>query len=186
MKELQFLLEVQKEMLKNRFNTRKNYLSKFFDVRLCSVEENFGYLRREANKLLDVDGKIFKFDCIHLGDFVEFFPPALVINDARIMKVTRDKWKVYSLLKNKFHFPTTFLVQTREESKQLIKKMRWKIFVLKPRYGSGGYGVKVLKKVGKVRRDSLVQEFVESRCDKKFASFRLLWWVTSMLELLVE
>ena len=64
--------------------------------------------------------------------------------------------------------------------------MRWKIFVLKPRYGSGGYGVKVLKKVGKVRRDSLVQEFVESRCDKKFASFRLLWWVTSMLELLVE
>ena len=122
MKELQFLLEVQKEMLKNRFNTRKNYLSKFFDVRLCSVEENFGYLRREANKLLDVDGKIFKFDCIHLGDFVEFFPPALVINDARIMKVTRISGRFIPYLKTSFTSQQLFLFKQGKNLNNLLKR----------------------------------------------------------------
>jgi len=178
-KTIAILAKGDKERLEAKFHTRKNFLSKFFEIRLCSIEENKKNIKKNLNLLKDIEGKIFKFDCLHLGNFVKYAPKnVLIINDYKIMKITRDKWRFYLSLKDKFNFPKTFLIKNKSQVKKIVEKFKWEKFVIKPRYGEKAQGVQIFEhpKEIKLEKNFLLQEYIEpSKFKQKFWSYRA--WV---------
>jgi|GEM_PF-5295319 len=178
-KTIAILARGNKERLETKFHTRKKFLSKFFDVRLCSIEENQKNVKKNLNLLKDVDGRFFKFDCLHLGNFIKYEPKnVLIINSYKIMKITRDKWKFYLLLKKKFNLPKTFLIKNEFQAKKIVKKQGWNKFVVKPRYGEKSKGIQIFEGCEKIKveKNFLLQEYIEPlKFKQKFWSYRA--WV---------
>ena len=52
-----------------------------------------------------------------------------------------DKYRLYQKFKNKFQYPATFKVCSIEEAQEIAENYQDKSFILKPRSGSGGYGI---------------------------------------------
>lgn len=55
-----------------------------------------------------------------------------------------NKFKFYKKIRNKFNVPLTFKVDNVWELKEILKQYEDKQFILKPLYGSGGLGIKLL------------------------------------------
>ena len=115
----------------------------------------------ERNVLLD-----FVFDrCISLNKRHYIFMRKLrkemkkeisVMNDPFIEDICNDKYLTYNMFKN--YCPATY------GSIKHISKIKNDTIVVKPRFGSGGKGIKIKRKgsVKRLEKDFLVQEFINT------------------------
>ena len=56
-----------------------------------------------------------------------------------------DKFSLFTKLKGDFNIPNTYLVGDIDEANEIASNSPEKKFILKPRYGAGGYGVQILE-----------------------------------------
>ena len=76
----------------------------------------------------------------------EHFPKKKVMGNHQLENID-DKYRLYHKLKNKFLFPPTFQVSDIGEAVEIADNYPEKSFMLKPRKGSGGYGICELKNI---------------------------------------
>lgn len=76
----------------------------------------------------------------------ENFPKKKVMGNHQVEDID-DKYRFYKKLKNKFHFPPTFQVSDIGEAVEIADNYPEKSFILKPRKGSGGYGIHELSNI---------------------------------------
>jgi uncharacterized protein len=81
------------------------------------------------------------------------FPKKKVLGNKDIEKV-ENKYKLYKKLKNQFKLPKTYLISDGEEAGEITENFPEKRFILKPLYGSGGYGIKEFNKINGSELDS--------------------------------
>lgn len=81
-----------------------------------------------------------------------------LMNSPFIVNACTDKYLTYRLLSD--YTPKTFF------SLKGLKKIKTKLVVIKPRFGSGGRGIQIKEKnsVKKIKKDYLLQEFVDTSC----------------------
>jgi len=111
--------------------------------------ENFNPLliREMALEMVDdVDGVI----CC-AGASPDWFPSHKIIGNPYV-EMLEDKFRLYQKLKKNFNVPDTYLINDRDEAREIVTSTPEKQFILKPRYGAGGYGVR--------RLDPIIQETV--------------------------
>ena len=68
-----------------------------------------------------------------------------------------DKYRLYQKLHNKFPFPATFMISDIGEAVEIANNHPEKSFILKPRTGSGGYGIQELANM--VEFDGVGEDF---------------------------
>ncbi|BDZ66707.1 ATP-grasp domain-containing protein [Methanobacterium ferruginis] len=83
------------------------------------------------------------------GASPDWFPSHKIIGNPTVEGV-EDKFRLYQKLKNSFNVPDTYLLTDSDEAREIVTSTPEKQFILKPRYGSGGYGVR--------RLDSIIQK----------------------------
>ncbi len=93
------------------------------------------------------------------------FPKKKVLGNKDVEKV-ENKYKLYKKLKNQFKLPKTYLILDGKEAGEIAENFPEKRFILKPVYGSGGYGIKELEKIHESELNSgsgefMLQELVE-------------------------
>lgn len=91
----------------------------------------------------------------------EKFPHSKVQGNLDVGDVD-DKYLLYLKLKNKFNFPSTFKVSTIGEADEIAENYPDKSFILKPRIGAGGYGIRDYQTLHESR------ENLETYFDTKF------------------
>jgi glutathione synthase/RimK-type ligase-like ATP-grasp enzyme len=128
-----------------KLNTIKNIITNF-DVHLCSLEDQD--MKKFAGIFKDRDGIMFKPDVVmplggYKNSLIEKY--CFVINTLSVRNITSDKLLSYEIMKNSnIRTPKTFLIKNPNMLFPLIKRKEFKDgFVLKPRRGEKGKGVKV-------------------------------------------
>lgn len=86
----------------------------------------------------DVDGIIF---CA--GVSPRRFPSDKIIGNCDIQDV-EDKFRLFGELSSEFNLPDTYLISDIDEAINIASDSPEKNFILKPRHGSGGYGIQKL------------------------------------------
>ncbi|HHT19070.1 MAG: ATP-grasp domain-containing protein [Euryarchaeota archaeon] len=86
----------------------------------------------------DVDGIIF---CA--GVSPRRFPSDKIIGNYDIQDV-QDKYRLFGKLKSEFNVPDTYMIGDFDEALDIASDSPEKNFILKPRHGSGGYGIQML------------------------------------------
>jgi len=107
-------------------------------------------IREMALELIDeVDGII----CC-AGSSPSWFHSSKIIGN-RDVEMVEDKFSLFEKLKDNFNVPETYLTKDISEIQEIIQNTRGKKFILKPRYGAGGYGVRMADdlQVGKIGLD---------------------------------
>lgn len=94
-------------------------------------------LEETAQEFIDQSDKII---CLP-GISPQKFPKKKIIGNRDIKKVS-DKYWLYQKLKKDFTLPKTFNVSDIQEVREIIKNFPEKKFLIKPRTGSGGYGIR--------------------------------------------
>ncbi len=95
-------------------------------------------IREMALKMVnDVDGII---SCA--GSSPSWFPSNKILGNQDVGSV-EDKFSLYQKLKKHFHIPETYLPTDIYEAAEIASNAPGKNFILKPRSGAGGYGVRV-------------------------------------------
>ncbi|NYB51512.1 MAG: ATP-grasp domain-containing protein [Methanobacteriaceae archaeon] len=74
------------------------------------------------------------------------FPSKKIMGNTRVDTV-EDKYRLMKKLQGKFHVPETHLIKDMEDARDIASSDPDKRFVLKPRYGSGGYGIRFLNEI---------------------------------------
>ena len=74
------------------------------------------------------------------------FPKDKIVGNKSVKDID-DKYQLYKKLRNKFNFPLTFKVSDIGETEEIISSFPDKNFIIKPRNGSGGYGIRKLDEV---------------------------------------
>lgn len=88
-------------------------------------------------------------ECIDMVDIIiclagvstENFPQDKVLGNYRVKDID-DKYRIHQKLKNKYQLPATFKVSSIGEVYEIVGNYPEKNFILKPRSGSGGYGIR--------------------------------------------
>lgn len=73
------------------------------------------------------------------------FPSSKIIGNFDVETV-EDKYRLFQKLKGYCNIPNTYLVGDIDEANEIASNSPEKKFILKPRHGSGGYGVRMLNK----------------------------------------
>jgi len=110
-----------------------------------------------AGDFLDeVDGII-----VLSGGFPEDFPPRKIIGNKRTRRI-ENKYTLYKRLRRRFKVPVTYKLDDMEEAWEIQRQEPEKRFLIKPLWGSGGFGVSFLSNVREVSRGSFIlQEFID-------------------------
>ncbi|AXV40602.1 ATP-grasp domain-containing protein [Methanobacterium sp. BAmetb5] len=87
----------------------------------------------------DVDGVISL-----AGSSPSWFPSGKIIGNMEVNGV-EDKFALFQRLKKYFNVPMTYLPSDNAEVWEIISNAPEKKFILKPRSGAGGYGVRILQ-----------------------------------------
>ncbi len=120
---------------------------KFQSVLDQKPQKSCGRFRERFNPLIieemalkmvdDVDGIIC---CV--GVSPARFPSNKIIGNVDL-EVVEDKYSLIKKLEGCFNVPETHLVTDRDDAKDIAASSPDKKFILKPRYGAGGYGVRM-------------------------------------------
>lgn len=76
----------------------------------------------------------------HTGVSPQKFPPSKILGNKNIESV-ENKFKLYKSLKKSFNVPKTYLLSSLKEALEIQFQNPEKEYLVKPVYGSGGYGV---------------------------------------------
>ncbi|MDD1774485.1 MAG: ATP-grasp domain-containing protein [Methanobacterium sp.] len=110
-----------------------------------------------ASEFVDKADKII---CL-AGVSPEHFPRDKVMGNYQVQEVD-DKYLLYQKLKNKFQIPDTFKVSSIGEAYEIAGNHLEKNFILKPRNGSGGYGIREFNEEAQnVNNDLILQEKID-------------------------
>jgi len=147
----------------NKWLYRK--LSPHVKLHACYIEDN----KSRIKNLVDINGKIIKPDSLLVHDYYKEISNKLAaktttINNIELIKFVRNKYKTANLIKKytKIDTPQSFIIKTRKQLKELLKKQIFKNgFVIKPIEGGEGRGVYVVKdheRKPKITNKVIVQE----------------------------
>ena len=103
----------------------------------------------------DVDGII----CC-AGVTPDKFPPHKIIGNHDV-KIAEDKYKFFKKLNVYFNIPDTFLLDDIHEVREIVRNSPEKQFILKPRFGSGGYGAFTLDSLNLQYKEELIFDIFE-------------------------
>lgn len=103
----------------------------------------------------DVDGII----CC-AGVTPDKFPPHKIIGN-RDVKIAGDKYNFFKKLNSYFNIPYTFLLDDIHEAREIVRNSPKKQFILKPRFGSGGYGAFMIDSVNLEHKEESVFAILE-------------------------
>lgn len=103
----------------------------------------------------DVDGII----CC-AGVTPDKFPSHKIIGNHDI-RIAEDKYRFFKKLKGYFNLPDTFLPGDIYEVSEIVRNSPEKQFILKPRSGSGGYGVFTLDSRSLKHKEELIFDILE-------------------------
>jgi uncharacterized protein len=110
-----------------------------------------------ANEFVD---KVDKIICL-AGISSEHFPKDKVIGNFQVQEVD-DKYSLYQKLKNKFQIPDSFQVSSIGEANEIALNHPEMNFILKPRKGSGGYGIREFTEEAQdVNNDLILQQRID-------------------------
>lgn len=95
----------------------------------------------------------------------------ILITPIEISLITRDKFLCYLIAKKcKMKTPQTFLIENKREIISIVNKRKKTFkngFILKPRYGSFGKGVKVFNKLDEINREIWKNYILQQRIEVK-------------------
>lgn len=103
----------------------------------------------------DVDGVI----CC-AGVTPDKFPSHKIIGNPDV-KIAEDKYTVFQKLKGYFNIPDTYLPDDIHDLREIVRNSPDKQFILKPRSGSGGYGVFMFDSLNLEHKEELIVNILE-------------------------
>ena len=116
----------------------KSVLDQKTDISCGKFTQNFNphFIHEMALEMVDeADGII----CC-AGSSPSWFPSSKIIGNKDV-KMVEDKFSLFQKLKDSFNLPETYLPADIGDVQEIIQSAMEKKFILKPRYGAGGYGV---------------------------------------------
>jgi hypothetical protein len=121
-----------------------------------------GYFQRDFNPLdlkkeaLNLMDRVDQVICLS-GSSPSDFPASKVCGN---ISPFDDKALLYQALKNDFQLPITYMPGSLEEAREITRQYPDKKFILKPKYGAGGYGVREWDDPENWSVDWLLQEYL--------------------------
>lgn len=95
------------------------------------------------------------------GGLPEDFPSRKILGNKKTRRI-ENKHSLYKKLRGRFKLPATYKLGDIEEAWEIQRQEPGKRFLVKPLWGSGGFGVSLLSDVGEPPKGPfLLQEFVE-------------------------
>ncbi len=143
----------------NSYHHKKCILKQKTDYSCGNFEESF-----HSSVLLDLASSyIDRVDHIipYTGVLPDNFPSSKILGNKRVENIV-NKYKLYKKLKKKFLLPLTYLSPSLEEIQEIRLQFPEKEFIIKPIFGSGGYGIEKLNKRKRELDDEnfILQEFI--------------------------
>jgi len=143
----------------NSYHHKKCILKQKTDYSCGTFVESF-----HTSLLLDLASSyIDEVDHIipYTGVLPENFPSTKILGNKRVENIV-NKYKLYKKLNKKFLLPLTYLSPELEEIQEIQTQFPEKEFIVKPIYGSGGYGIEKLNnmKWDHAPENFILQEFI--------------------------
>ena len=114
------------------------------------------FIQEMALKMVDqVDGVI----CC-AGISPDKFPSRKIIGNPDV-KIVEDKYGLFIKLKHHFNIPDTYLANDIHEICEIVRNSPEKKFILKPRFGSGGYGAFMLDSLNLEHKEQFIANILE-------------------------
>lgn len=128
----------------NSYHHKKCILKQKTDYSCGNFEESFhpSFLLDLASSYIDKVDHIIPYT----GVLPDNFPYTKILGNKRVENIV-NKYKLYKKLKKKFLLPLTYLSPELEETQEILTQFPEKEFIIKPIYGSGGYGIEKLNKM---------------------------------------
>ncbi len=147
------------------------------DCRICVLTDQ--EIKNPPQRLKDIFGKSVKeVDLLvsipELRDKLEKDSKYRIINSSHLVKLTKDKWKTYRVIRcaKKLRTPISYLFRNQDNLRRILGMTKWYECVIKPRYGQKGQGVAVIEDTAYLNRYAinqgswLVQERVNVHLDQ--------------------